>query len=283
MVMIEGFENGFNNKELYTAMGGKSAGKNMKPRGGCRAHGAKVFGFAGVALCCSSGKESSCASAERFAMASPEDPETFEAVVDGCPTDAGHAQKLKDLKDAAQQDKVVVFSNQPAKVGGWVWHGFYTIDIVEVLANPELARIRYTKRDVAAADAEAMRWAASKAVDKDWTPDPDSWRDALSAGDVVDAKVSGVWMGATVDVANFNQLVIRATMNGETQQIQIPRPRARGHQGRAALSGRASAASERPQAGRAADEPPPFWPHCPTSLFTHKVSRSTASRARGPF
>ena len=243
MVMIEGFERGFNNKELYTAMGGKAAGKNMKPRGGCRAHGAKVFGFAGVALCCSSGKESSCASAERFAMASPEDPETFEAVVDGCPTDAGHAQKLKDLKDAAQQDKVVVFSNQPAKVGGWVWHGFYTIDIVEVLANPELARIRYTKRAVAAADdakkkaerAEKKRKTAeaaagtpapkkpSKAVDKDWTPDPASWRDALSVGDVVDAKVFGVWIGATVDVANFNQLVIRATMNGETQQIQIPR------------------------------------------------------------
>ena len=261
MVMIEGFERGFNNKELYTAMGGKAAGKNMKPRGGCRAHGAKVFGFAGVALCCSSGKESSCASAEHFGAASPEDPETFEAVVDGCPTDAGHAQKLKDLKDAAQQDKVVVFSNQPLKVGGWVWHGFYTIDIVAVLANPELARIRYTKRAVAAADVEAMRAALvaardvvaaedakkkaeraekkrktaeaaagtpapkkpSKAVDKDWTPDPASWRDALSVGDVVDAKVFGVWIGATVDVANFNQLVIRATMNGETQQIQIPR------------------------------------------------------------
>ncbi|KAH8053309.1 hypothetical protein JL722_9532 [Aureococcus anophagefferens] len=227
MVMIEGFENGFNNKELYTAMGGKSAGKNMKPRGGCRAHGAKVFGFAGVALCCSSGKESSCASAERFAMASPEDPETFEAVVDGCPTDAGHAQKLKDLKDAAQQDKVVVFSNQPAKVGGWVWHGFYTIDIVERRRAAEDAKKKAERAEKkrAAADAAAGTPApkASKAVDKDWTPDPDSWRDALSAGDVVDAKVFGVWMGATVDVANFNQLVIRATMNGETQQIQIPR------------------------------------------------------------
>lgn len=157
MVLVPGFESGFSNAELVKALGGKSAGKDMKPRGGIRAHGAKVFGFAGHALCCS-GKD--CESAAAFARSPEADPETFEAVVGGCPTDGGHAQKLKDLVALSAQDKAVVVSNQKA---GWVWHGFYKVDVLATLANPQLARVRYTKRPASPEDVAAMAAALEEA------------------------------------------------------------------------------------------------------------------------
>ncbi|KAJ1455889.1 hypothetical protein M885DRAFT_518757 [Pelagophyceae sp. CCMP2097] len=155
---------GFSNEVLYRAMGGKH-GKNMAPRGGLRAHGDKVFGFPGVAVCCSG---ASCESAKILRGASPA---SFESVVDGCPSVKGHSKKLKDLRDASTQDKVVVFSadGTPAK---WGWHGFYKLEIIEIFADAisaegpmaRLAKVRFTALPHQSADVAALRAAVEAAV-----------------------------------------------------------------------------------------------------------------------
>ena len=155
MVLIPDFLTGFRSQELRRALGGK-AGGDCAARGMIRPIGTKLRFGGGFGLFCMHQWHAgnTCETTAALAASAPEDPDEFEARVTSCSTATARGKKLKDLVAVTQQARTLVFSYGER---GCFWHGFYSVEILEVLEDPFLARVKYVKQPVAADEVEAMR------------------------------------------------------------------------------------------------------------------------------